>query len=81
MSEWEGGAVARVEPPGNGKPGSIRLHDKHAALEALVRHTGLFDSYRALSRRDKRRTGRDARNVLVERLKRLARGETEPPKS
>ncbi|HEV2162207.1 MAG TPA: terminase small subunit [Stellaceae bacterium] len=81
LSEWEGGAVARVEPPGNGKLGSIRLHDKHAALEALVRHTGLFDSYRALSRRDERRTGRDARNVLVERLKRLARGETEPPKS
>ncbi|HEV2263746.1 MAG TPA: terminase small subunit [Stellaceae bacterium] len=78
LSDWQGGAVARVDPPGNGKPGRVRLHDKHAALEFLARHTGLLGQR---GPQDDRHANRDARTVLVERLKRLARGETEPPKS
>lgn len=82
-SDWQGGAVARVVPPGNGKPGRVRLHDKHAALEFLARHTGLLGlggGHRS-PYNNSQPAYRDARNVLVERLKRLARGETEPPKS
>ncbi|HKR20831.1 MAG TPA: terminase small subunit [Stellaceae bacterium] len=78
LSEWEGGAVARVEPPGNGKPGRIQLHDKHAALEALVRHTGLFDPHRAMGPRDYRQAGRNARTILLDRLKRLKKTDVAP---
>src|SRR5215469_5398694 len=80
LSDWQGGAIARVDPPGNGKPDRVRLHDKHAALEFLARHTGLLGLGRGERGPydDHRRLNRDARTVLVERLKRLARGETEP---
>lgn len=80
LSEWEGGAIAMIEPRGNGKPGRLRLHDKHAALEMLARHTGLFDPNRAVGPRDHRRANRDARAILVERLTRLA-NEDEPKSS
>jgi len=71
-SDWQGGAVARVVPPGNGKPGSIRLHEKHAALELLARHTGLLGHSRFLrSPTDHRQANRDARAILLQRLKRL----------
>ena len=71
LSEWEGGAIAMIEPRGNGKPGRLRLHDKHAALEILARHTGLFDPIRAMGPRDFRQARRDASAILLERLKRL----------
>ena len=83
LSDWQGGAIARVDPPSNGKPGRVRLHDKHAALEFLARHTGLLGlggSQRGPYESNRRAYG-DARTVLVERLKRLARGEPEPQKS
>lgn len=71
-SDWQGGAVAHVEPPTNGKSASIRLHDKHAALDVLARHTGLLGPSRALrSPTDYRQAGRDARAILLERLARL----------
>ncbi|MDE2166534.1 MAG: terminase small subunit [Alphaproteobacteria bacterium] len=71
-SDWQGGAVAQVVPPTNGKPGSIRLHDKHAALEILARHTGLLGTGRAhRGPTDYRQAGRDARAILLERLARL----------
>jgi len=81
LSDWEGGAVARVEPPGNGKPASIRLHDKHSALEVLARHTGLLGPNRITRPTDYRQAGRDARAILVERLTRLARKDDEPKSS
>jgi len=71
LSDWEGGAVAHVEPPTNGKPGRIRLHDKHAALEVLARHTGLLGSGRGTRPTDHRPANRDARAILLERLARL----------
>ena len=70
-SDWQGGALAHVQPPTNGKPGSIRLHDKHAALEILARYTGLLDLKRAAQPTDHRQANRDARAILLERLKRL----------
>jgi hypothetical protein len=71
LSDWEGGAVAHVEPPTNGEPGRIRLHDKHAALEVLARHTGLLGSGRGTRPTDHRPANRDARAILLERLSRL----------
>lgn len=80
LSEWEGGAIAMIEPRGNGKPGRLRLHDKHAALEMLARHTGLFPATRAMGPTDSRRAAVDTRAILVERLNRLAR-ESDPQNS
>lgn len=71
LSEWQGGAIARVEPPTNGKPASIRLHDKHAALDVLARHTGLLGSGRGTRPTDHRPANRDARAILLQRLARL----------
>lgn len=73
LSEWEAGAIAAVEPAGNGKPGRLKLHDKLAALQALVRHTGLFPATRAIGPTDGRRAAVNTRAVLAERLNRLAR--------
>jgi phage terminase small subunit len=71
-SDWQGGAVAHVTPPTNGKAGSIRLHDKHAALAVLARHTGLIGPGRfASGPTDHRQANRDARAILLERLARL----------
>lgn len=71
-SDWQGGAVAHVQPPTNGRPGSIRLHDKHAALEVLARHTGLLGLGRGQrGPTDHRQANRDARAILLERLARL----------
>jgi len=71
-SDWQGGAVAHVAPPTNGKPASIRLHDKHAALAVMARHTGLLGPQRALrSPTDHRQANRDARAILLERFARL----------
>lgn len=80
LSDWQGGAIARVDPPGNGKPGRVRLHDKHAALEFLARHTGLLDSGggQRSPHQDHRRANRDARAILLERLKRLKKN-GDPP--
>ncbi|HYL31923.1 MAG TPA: terminase small subunit [Stellaceae bacterium] len=78
-SDWQGGAVAHVAPPGNGKPGSIRLHDKHGALELLARHTSLLGSGRALrSPTDHRQANRDARAILLQRLARLKKTDGTP---
>jgi len=72
LTDWEGGAVAKVEPPTNGKAASIRLHDKHAALNVLARHTGLLGAgYGQRGPTDYRTAGRDARAILLERLARL----------
>jgi len=82
LTEWDAGAIATVEPPrGNGKTGRLKLYDKQAALETLARHTGLVDPKRPARPTDFRQAGRDARAVLVERLKRLARSDTEPQES
>ncbi|MGH6996177.1 MAG: terminase small subunit, partial [Stellaceae bacterium] len=81
LTEWEAGAIATVEPPrGNGKSGRLKLYDKQAALETLARHTGLFGKPSGKPT-DHRQANRDARAVLVERLKRLARGDAEPQSS
>lgn len=72
LSDWQGGAIARVDPPGNGKPGRVRLHDKHAALEFLARHTGLLDQR---GPQDERKANRNARAILLERLKRLKKSD------
>jgi phage terminase small subunit len=82
LAARHGGAVKHVDPPGNGKAGSIRLHDKHAALTVLARHTGPIGAGRAArAPTDDRQANRDARAILVERLKRLARSDTEPQDS
>lgn len=75
LSDWEGGAVARVDPPGNGKAGRIWLHDKHAALEVLARHTGLLGSGRGTRPTDSRQVNRDARAMLLQRLARLKKSD------
>ncbi|MGH6976102.1 MAG: terminase small subunit [Stellaceae bacterium] len=79
LSDWHGGAVAHVEPPGNGKVASIRLHDKHAALEVLARHTGLLGLGRATRPTDHRQANRDARAILLERLAHLKKTDTGTP--
>ena len=82
LTEWEVGAIATVESPrGNGKVGRLKLYDKQAALEVLARHTGLLGPSRTTRPTDHRQANRDARAVLVERLKRLARGDDEPQES
>lgn len=76
LSEEDAAAIARVDPPrGNGKTGRLRLYDKHAALEALARHTGLFHPRRAMGPLDQRRAGEEARAMLLERLARLRKAD------
>jgi phage terminase small subunit len=73
LSDWQAGAIADIEPPGaNGKGARLRLHDKKAALDALARHLGLF---RPTDQPAEGPTidGRDPREVLRERLLRLAK--------
>lgn len=77
LTEWEAGAIATVEPPrGNGKSGRLKLYDKQAALEALARHTGLFGKPSGKPT-DHRQANRDARTILLERLKRLKTTDTD----
>ncbi|HZT50894.1 MAG TPA: terminase small subunit [Stellaceae bacterium] len=78
LSERHGGAIAKVDPPSNGRPASIRLHDKHAALEMLARHTGLIGPGRIARPTDHRQANRDARAILLERLSRLKKANGAP---
>ncbi|HEV2263549.1 MAG TPA: terminase small subunit [Stellaceae bacterium] len=71
-------AIAEIVPRRMGKGPRIKFHNKARALEALARHLGIFDNVVPAVPPDARRDGRDARTILVERLKRLARtGEAE----
>jgi len=67
-------AISELAPRRYGKGPRIKFHNKAQALEAIARHLGLFDKQppiidMAAQQRDRR----DARTILVERLKRLAR--------
>lgn len=74
LSAWDAGAIAEIELPGpNGKAARLRLHDKKAALDALARHLGLFDSLARTASSDLAIDGKDPREVLRERLLRLVK--------
>ncbi|HJU27540.1 MAG TPA: terminase small subunit [Candidatus Binataceae bacterium] len=67
-------AIAEIAPRRMGQGLRIKFHSKARALEALARHLGVYDkTVPAAPPPDPRRDGRDARTILVERLKRLAR--------
>lgn len=73
LTDWQAGAIADIEPPGaNGKGARLRLHDKKAALDALARHLGLFRPQDKPAE-EPAVEGRDPREVLRERLLRLAK--------
>ena len=59
----------------NGKVGKVKLYDKLAALNALAKHLGMIGPKTALGPTDFSIAGRDARQVLRERLERIAKGE------
>ncbi|MDE1967834.1 MAG: terminase small subunit [Alphaproteobacteria bacterium] len=74
ISPHDRAAIAEIAPRRYGKGPRIKLHNKAHALDAIARHLGLFDKQvLAVPPPDARRPGRDARTILLERLKRLAR--------
>jgi phage terminase small subunit len=74
LAEEEGAAIAELQGNAdNSKIAKLKLYDKKAALDALARHLGLFDPKARMSKPDQTIDGREAREVLRERLLRLAR--------
>jgi phage terminase small subunit len=77
LSGVDAAAIADVDMKGrgNGKVGKVKLYDKLAALNALAKHLGMVGPKAPLGPTDFSVGGRDARKVLVERLRRIAKGE------
>lgn len=74
LTEADAAAIAEIRPgDSNGKGGKIKLYDKKAALDALARHLGLFDPNARLGKHDQTVGGKDARQVLRERIQKLMR--------
>ena len=74
ISPHDRAAIAEIAPRRYGKGPRIKLHNKTHALDVLVRLLGGYDKLvPAVDPEEARRKGRDARTILVERLKRLAR--------
>jgi phage terminase small subunit len=68
-------AIAELAPRRFGKGPQLKLHNKSRALDVLARHLGLYDKTppRTIEAKAWPQANRDARAILVERLKRLAR--------
>ena len=67
-------AIAELAPRRYGKGPRIKFHNKAQALEAIARHLGLFDKQPpVIDMTARRRDDRDARTILLERLRRLKR--------
>lgn len=78
LSGVDAAAIADIDMKGrgsNGKVGKVKLYDKLAALNALAKHLGMVSPKTPLGPTDFSVAGRDARKVLVERLRRIAKGE------
>ncbi|MDE2165634.1 MAG: terminase small subunit [Alphaproteobacteria bacterium] len=66
-------AIAELAAPREGAGLRVKLHSKSRAIDALARHLGVFDKIvPAVPPPYARKDGRDARTILLERLKRLA---------
>jgi phage terminase small subunit len=72
LSDADAAALAGIELPAtNGRGAKLRFHDKKAALDALARHLGLFETANRKKEGDFAIDGKDPREVLRERLARL----------
>lgn len=71
LSAADTAAIADIRPNGRGGNGGVKLYDKQAALNALARHLGLFDPKARNGKADLTIDGKDAREVLRERLEKL----------
>jgi phage terminase small subunit len=68
LDDHAAAAIAEIVPSSNGKAsGKIKLYDKKAALDALARHTGLFDPRRSMGA-DRTVDGKDSLTALRERI-------------
>jgi phage terminase small subunit len=67
----EAATIRDVEKSADGTV-RLRLYDKKASLDALAKHLGLFHPNAAMGGTDRTVAGRDARDILRERLARLA---------
>lgn len=82
ISPHDRAAIAELAPRRYGKGPRVKLHNKTHALDMLVCLLGGYDKLVLAAPPDARRDGRDARTILLERLKRLAAsGETERQKA
>ena len=71
LSADDAASIREVERAEDGSV-KVKLYDKKASLDALARHLGLFDPRASMNaRRDRTVGGRDAREVLRERLARI----------
>jgi phage terminase small subunit len=76
LSADDAASIREVERSADGSV-KLKLYDKKASLDALARHLGLFHPRASMEvTRDRTVNGRDAREVLRERLARLAQNGT-----
>jgi len=71
LSDADAAAISDIQPTASG--GKVKLYDKQAALNALARHLGMFDSKSRIGEKDRTINGRDAREVLRERVMKLVK--------
>lgn len=71
ISPHQRAAIAELAPRRMGKGPRIKLHNKTHALDTLVRLLGGYDKLVPAAPPNAQKPGRDARTILLERLKRL----------
>ena len=71
LTEADTAAIAELKTNGKGGSVSVKLYNKMAALNALARHLGLFDPKARGEKAERTIDGRDAREVLRERIEKL----------